>query len=1227
MATPLNLYATKVFAEQPLALWALDDQADYISFLSASDQDLDTWTSTGVTSVVDATDENVFDLAPPSVPIISVKANGIISAANNNGLVTFTSPFQLNPSELSPDMKTFSFGMYVYSYSKIIDLRIGYRYTSTLDSQVYEVIKAATTSTTLAWAAVSETFEIPENFSNLELIIEVYYIDEGAPYEFVFNGITAGQWAEEFQLESLGVNLIDVPNTINILETKGIEAKLYGLSGSSGYYIADNNRLMARNTGMPLVYGAEHSTKILPKDNSPSLILPGFGFMSESGKNKKFTAEFWIKIQSRSVVLRKIFGPIASTDGIYADGPFVKLRIGNLVGSHFIREWDRPMLFDIRISSTRASLIINGEEVIGLDIQSQSYVFPEKTSFDGLQQDWLGFYAYEDIPRVFVDSVAIYPYEVANVVAKRRWVYGQAVEVPTSIKGLDSTNTVAVDYPFSEYTKNYYFPNTSSWSNGIVENLVSDEDYIAPPNHPLPTARLNTIEESIWLNLLSSANAETSDTFISMRPDLYTNADDTIEGLEGYLYFANLNFLLEQTKAFYGIFETSQDPTDKQTLFKVTNDTTSNYVEIYLKKENFDGIVENIIYYTFNIKKPDGSMQEDIFYKARGQRAGDRFLVGLDIPRFVRDKGQAVANFFGTRQSLKLYVGGTSEFQNTFEGKIRRVAFCNARNLTKIQHFFSSYGVPVDYENVFGLFGPSSYDAGGEYFGSDVSDIGDAISPPPEYWSLILDGGDPYDFVTIGTEEHVATYTLLPKRVMDNFYLDIEVNSYWEDYVPLSYFAKEMEDGLGNTQRYLSYLQFNVGYPRNESFNGDTYNTNGALVKSYVSFQYIEQGANSTTSSFSRNQPLNKNRIVEPGENWMNTRYEVVDGTIIYPPSDISFERLSINVHLDIEVDGILTNPMTIRSLQLSSQSFNDSPKKIGTRFGTPIIPFSKAGSYFNYRNVPPVLIDKGSSPYLYQTENTGIRTLGNFDNENRGGLSMPINRNAASFFKIGSMQMFLRYDEDEMPRTPTKIFELETLSGRIDFYLIADSSTRIRGQIYAVNASTNRLQSGIMFFTNGKPVKRPIVYTRDWSVLGMSFPDFLNVSGSVGALRTTSPIRFDHVSYYQTSIRDDEERFGFRQWFSVRNRLGEDIDWGYWAGKEAIGDEVIDIPGEGFTWQEVLFLSAILREELDASNIYDIYMGISRIIAESDNSFVINNYNYNIYRNIRWQQNVISAV
>jgi len=1215
MVNPLNLYATKVFAEQPLAVWALDDTSDYISFLSASDQDLNNWTSTGVTSVVDATDENVFTLAPPAAPMSSVNQNGIIADATNNGLVTFTSSFQLNPADLSPDMKTFAFNMYLYSYSKIIDFRIGYRYTNPTNSQVYEVIKAATTSTTLAWVSASETFELPSSFQDLELIIEVYYIDEGAPYEFVINGITAGQWSEEFLLDSFGVSPIDVPSNIDILVTKGIGAPAYGLTGNAGYYIVDNNKLVARNTGMPLVFGSANSTELTPKDNSPSLIIPGFGFMNQKGRGKPYTIEFWIKIQSNSTTVRKIFGPVASTDGLYADGPFLKLKVGNQVASHFIREWERPMLVDIRLSAKSANLIINGEEVLSINLENVRYSFPAQVSDQGKDQDWLGFYAYDDIPKIFLDCVAIYPYETAAIVAKRRWAYGQAVEMPTSIKGIDTTNSVVIDYPFAEYTKNYYFPNTSSWTNGILENVVQDEDALMPPDHPLPKVVHNNLSESRWLDILSSANVDTNDTFIALKPELYTNEDQLIENLQGYMYFDRLNFLGETVKAFYAIFETSIDPSDKQILFKLINDTTANYVEVYLKQEDFDGVIENVIYYTFNTKQPDGSMKENVFYRARGQRVADRFLVGIDIDRFTQDRGQEIANFFGSRQSIKLFVGGSKELTNTFEGKIRRFAFANGRNLRKIQHFFSSYGVPVDYENVFNLFGDGVYDAGADYFGNDEA-----------YWSLILDGGDPYDFVTIGTEEHTATYTLVPKRFLDNFYLDIETNSYWEDYVPLSYLAKTMPDALGNDRRTVSFIQFNMAYPRMENFDGDFYNTNGNLVKCYVSFQYLETGSNATTSYFASTQKLNRNRIVKPGSEWVTTRYEVVDGTVIYPPPGIDIERLSINVHLDMSVEGIKTNPMKIRNLQLSSQSFNDQPKGIGTRFGTSIIPATKAGRYFSYRRVPPFMIDKGSSPYLYQTANTGIQMLGEYKNTSPDILNMTVNQNAASFFKIGSMQMFLRYDEDTMPDIPTKIFELDTIEGTIDFYLLGDSTSNQRGQIYAVDSETNRIKSGVVFFNNGKPAKRPVLYPRTWSVIGISFPDFLDLSGTVGSFRVTSPIRFDNISYYQTSIRDDEERFGFRQWFSVRNTLGEDLDWGYWAGKEVVAGEVInDIDNEGFTWRSLLFRAAILREELDGESIYKIYTGTNRIVAESDIDFVIQDYEYNVYRNNVWQQNVLT--
>ena len=1313
MATPLNLYATKVFAEQPLGLWALDDKADYVSFLDSTDQDLSLWANAGVSSVVDATDDQVFSEVPPGIPFPEILTNGIIAETTNEGLVRFTSPFQLQPENLNLEQDTFSFGLYVYSFSKIIDMRLGFRYIEPVSQEVFEVIKATAFSTTLSWAVVSETFKIPENFEDLELIIEVNYLDEQSVYEFAINAITAGQWAEEFQLQSFGASLINVPSTIAIPATQGLPALPYGLPTTGGYYIANNNSLVAKNLGVPLVFGSRNSTFISPKENSPSLIVPAFGFLNRSGQFNRLTAEFWIKIQSEATSPRKIFGPIASNDGIYVEGPFLKLKIGKDLITHYVREWDRPMLVDVRLAPDNATLIINGEQVGSLELDPRRYSFVESSS-GGQDQDWLGFYAYSDVPSIQLDCIAIYPYEVPAIVAKRRWVYGQAVQVPTNIKGADSTISVFVDYPFSKYAKNYYFPSSSRWSSGSLENVSATRDYIAPTEHELPQLRFDSKSEEAWLQDLKSAQ-ESQEPILTLKP----NKD--WEGVGGHLFFENLNFLTNQTKSFYGVFESQEPKQEPETLFEVTNVSNSNSLKIYtlgdvifhegarskrigapvgfkrysiqnfphsfandtllrildssvvlldndpetkssfaisdiykvskvlsptefeIEQEigfvdtvldsgynedpNLKIIFESTIYYSFKKKNPNGSMSEKIFYKTPGQKINQKFFIGLDLPRFVKTQGKEIANFLGTRQNLSVYIAGTKQLTETFAGKIHRIGFCTERNLKKIQHLFNEDGVPVDYANVFDLFGPSTFDAGANYFGDDLDNLGNALAPPPAFWSLVLDGGDPYDFATVTAEDHVASYTLIPKIYFDNFILDIAVDSYWEDYVPLSYFSKSVPDGRGKPRQEVSFIQFSLDYPTTKQVVNEEIDTSSALVKSYVAFQYLQGGSNAVSSSFTKIKKLNKDKVVMPESDWMNTKYEVVNGTVINIPKNIDIRKVSINVYLEMVVDGISTNPIKVRSLQLSSQAYGYSPNRVGTKFGTDLIPYSKSGKYFNYKEAPALSIYKGSTPYLYNTSDSGIELKTSYSNKNIKGISMPINKSSAEFFKVGSMQLSLKYGENLFPEMPIKIFEIEHASGTISFFLASESPARKRGQIYAVDENTKRIQSGLVFFNNGIPAKRPVLYSNAWTVVGISFPDFLSFSSTPGALRITSPIMFNNISYFQTNRADDEERFGLRQWFAVRSNLGDLLDWGYWAGKEVIGGEAITIPDEGFTWQEVLFLSSLVRNELDASNIYNIFTGTERIVADSDNFLPIGNYEYKVYKKLQWSSAIVKPV
>ena len=84
----------------------------------------------------------------------------------------------------------------------------------------------------------------------------------------------------------------------------------------------------------------------------------------------------WIKISPDSNTALRIFGPIGSTDGLYVEDGFITLVIGKHFASHYVGEWYRPMLVQIKLSSNNASLLINGEQVIALNIDMSNIDLP-----------------------------------------------------------------------------------------------------------------------------------------------------------------------------------------------------------------------------------------------------------------------------------------------------------------------------------------------------------------------------------------------------------------------------------------------------------------------------------------------------------------------------------------------------------------------------------------------------------------------------------------------------------------------------------------------------------------------------------------------------------------------------------------------------------------------------------------------------------------------------------
>lgn len=1260
MSIPSNLYAEKIFAEHPSALWSLDDQADYVSLISEQNRNLSNWE---ISSDVFESWSQSTDAPFPDSYV--GKITGEIPTGDS-GQIVCISPNLVNFSELDQKLGTFSIGAYLNSSSIYVSsVDIGYQYNDINSGLPVQSLKHYESSISGKWFFVSETFAIPPQDVQVKIVIKINYIGgslNAEDYEFFINGVTLGQWSEEFNATSLGITPVSMPETIygHYVGRRGIEAKAYGIQDKTGYYVVSNNFMHAKNTGIPIVYGATSLTNLSPASQHPSLIFPGLGFLNEDGKYNDYTLEAWLRINSDSTTIKKIIGPVASEDGLYVEGPFIKLRIGSNFGSYYIGEWYRPMLVHIRVTDNAASVLINGEQVISISFSTLELDLPLKT-YNGKDQDWVGVYAHTEVTPVEVDCVAIYPYVVPLVVAKRRFVYGQGVEFPEGINQAYSGSSIYIDYPFADYTNNYAYPDTGNWSQAIVDNLSVTNKILSTPDYQLPDVVLDnfTTEELYLDNKTANQNSGETNTFFTFRPNVKWS--NPISPVNGFMFFKNLNFLTEKIRSFYGVFGGYSLSSSVKTLFHLEAENTNNYFSIVLQGNQINHIL------SYN------GVTETV-HTLYGIKTTEKLSVALDLDKFAEHFGGSVAAFLGNSSSLKLYVGGQKDFTKTFSGKIYSIGFCNSRNHLEVQDDFGEVGTSRQYENVFDIYGNLlvGQDSGNAYFGEegyayDASGIlvqVDSDLTPGFYnnWDQYPDPGP----ISLSYEtkfiDHIASYTLLPRVQFGDYYFDIDVSSYWEDYVPLQYFAQYVEDEKGDQYYDLDFIQFNINYPspsvfleeqqsstwkyedlqdeysnpvqrtyssldnylytgyldyndlKNRVSKSYKYDTTESLVRSFITFQYIKTGANAVDGYFTKTELPPKESVIEPGADWLNTKYEVVNNMLIYPPN-ANISSLAIVTHLVFKVKGILKNKVTIKNLEYASQAFNSaSPNAVGTRFGNNIYPYKLSGLYYDYKSNNPFTIYKGSSPYLYLTRYSGIELKGKYDPLVTRGLSIPINSSASDKFNVLAMQSAVRFDQDFFPFAPTEIFEIKSSDVHTKFFLVANHPSGKRAKIYGVNAITGELENNIGFYWNGKIVKEPVITIKEWGFLGIAFPKLLNFANVVGAININGPLMFNAISYYQSTNLQDVQITDYRPWFNVKYIQSEEIEWDYWKTAS-------------YLWDGILVRGKTSYYGVDPSTIYKSYTGTNKIVIDTDNEIRLQGYDYSIYSDIKWKSNTVIAV
>lgn len=1156
MSSLSNLYASQIFSEHPISLYPLDDDVYYISLIQ-NEQKLFSageWVVTSGSAIFED-DPELPELASPFKDNNYTKIECAVPEEDEIVEIESSNIFTLN--QLNEDLSTFSISMFLYQSSFFVDYyEIGYRYYDQILEEDKDVVFRVEASQGREWVNFDFSF-LPHDYDNSQIKILIRFGlkpgGEEEDYTFIVNGMNVGQWSENFSAEFSGI----FPES-NEIDLVGVPVREYGIQENSGYYIVENNALLSKNQGPPMVYGSKTSTKIYPSQNgSPSIIFPGNGFLNETGKQNQYTFEFWLKIKPNTKEETRIFGPIDSTDGIYVNEGFISLSIGSFFGTHYVSQWYRPMLIQISLELDSAALIINGERVITIPYNRNQLSFPD-------EMDWVGFYSYENIDFFSIDCVAIYPYAIATEVAKRRFVYGQGTPSPEGVAESFDGKTAYINYSNSNYGVNKIYPDISLWEAGYSNNLKTTKSSISVPDYQLPQIFVEgrNIEDLYEDN--RQANILEDEQFFTFRPNI-ENDELNFDGIKwsepSYLFFDNLGFI-DDLSSFYAVFS-AKDIISYSPLMVIKNSTNFDTFEIYLENGS--------VHYKFNedilISNELSDSSENSGY---GQYYGYSynseweysFAIGINIQNFVNNYGNKIQTFFQSPNNLQAYFGGNGV--ETFKEKIYSIGFSNSLNFEQIETLFLEDGTADNFE----------------------------------YEDLL---------------NHVATYTLSSFIRFDHFFLDISIDALWEEYFPLSSFASFVYDYEGNKYYDLDFLQINLGYPSvtdiveklrsqfgwnytelflefnspvqksysildNSAISGyDIYedlinknvlekffDTQDSSLRCYLTFQLLSEGANRPLEDFPYERELVSTKFINPELEESNaiknrpflTKYEFIDKTVVFPPKSIDFNKVAIVFHFKLKQKGILSNPLVVRDFEIVSRSLNHNEfTSIGSESGFPFYSYVKAGIYYENKTQNPVLISKKRSPYLYLTEDDGLSVLGNPTYTKEYGVATPINEGRSSEYIVSAIQCWMKYDLLSFSIIPYPIFEIQSLNKTIEFIIRSDASGK-RGVIVARDKKTRQVEDNITFYQNGIRVKNPIVEKDEWSSVGIIFDNELIFNQYTGYINFFRGVTFNNVSHFRPSGLGKTLEIVTRPWRRVLTATdieGDNFPWSVWYVKDDI--------------------------------------------------------------------------
>lgn len=865
-----NRYAKRVESEHPIQIWPFDVDAHYVSLVTEGDRDMSKWALTNCTA------ESIYDSPVPGIPHQESIVTTVIPETIANESPFGGDAFGAGFSDTSAFGTSFSLESPITFSESDIFSGVEVAVSVFVKLSVYSIYYIEIGSTNLLernyipsgvddeWVKITGRCLVSDG----NIVINFFPFADRTVDELTVhvNGLTLGQYSEPTSSYSLGVPIYQPPTTLTADNPTGTDTlpssysiKVADCPSSSpempGYYVAKNQRLLAYNASIPLAYGSKDAVRLRTPPTSeegdyPSLIIDGAGFLNELGRYDTYTVEFWLRIVGSSSETKKIFGPTQSSDGLYVTESIMSLSIGDNVASSHIGDMSDPMLIHIVYGDGLAEVLVNGEKMIAMSVDPASLTLPKVDLTHN--QKWLGFWCYKDLEPIYVDCFSIFGYKVNEIIAKRRFIWGQGVADVGYTNTTFNGQTAYADFATSNATTNISYPDNSFWYNGQNKNLATEKRRLGLPEYSLPEFVFSSKTLSQWYAdmhtagktdfwMRPSAAWDNEDVYIRFNPlSKFINGLKGISmkwqaktiGVTGLTDYQSLD--IEYTgQAFgdldtdlagldYGVLIGGQDTKQPLILIRSKSTPTTN-IDIYTDTET--------LFVKFNFGNTSTTLLQELI------SVDIDYLTYINLESLTQSFSggaipQQMINFLTNKNDIEVLVGGDGT--KTFDGIIYNFSFIDQYYNSVISpnvqatYTWAADELIVTTTNSHGLKANDILEV--EYLtGGMVSDttgyarVKEVISST-EFTITKLGSGtagtmqyrSPHfvsNFTTNISQFDVCSYTLLPKTEFGRFYADIGVRGYWSDYVPLQRLAGTAYDEYGNPGSALDLIQFNMGYP------------------------------------------------------------------------------------------------------------------------------------------------------------------------------------------------------------------------------------------------------------------------------------------------------------------------------------------------------------------------------------------------------------------------------